>query len=290
MSKLLRILKSFMKFIQKLEHAWKINQSLLQIGLDPNPNLFPYEFQGKSNSIFRFCREIVDLTAKYVCSFKPQIAYFSAYRAENQLEALCIYIREKYPNLPIVLDSKRGDISSTAKYYAYEAFERYQAHAVTVNPYMGFDSIEPYFSWEDRGVMVLCLTSNFSGKDLQHLRIKNGDPLYLYIADLVANHWNITEQCGLVIGATYSNELAIVREKIGNKIPLLIPGIGTQGGDIFSTVTAGINSFGSGIMINSSRSILYASNGKNWRDIVSKSALKLRDKINSIRYLKNTNV
>ncbi|RYE80525.1 MAG: orotidine-5'-phosphate decarboxylase, partial [Oxalobacteraceae bacterium] len=190
------------------------------------------------------------------CCFKPQIAYFAALRAEDQLEALCRYIRTHYPALPVVLDAKRGDIGATAEQYAREAFERYDADAVTVNPYMGSDSISPYMEWQDRGVIVLCRTSNPGGSDLQFMQVE-GQALYQHVARLVADKWNRNGQCGLVVGATFPDELAQVRAIVGD-MPLLVPGIGAQGGDIAATVTAGRDSHGAGMMINSSRAILYA--------------------------------
>ncbi|WP_459615612.1 orotidine-5'-phosphate decarboxylase [Bordetella sp. 2513F-2] len=272
-----------MTFQQKLANAWAASGSLLQVGLDPDPQRFPRELHGKPDAIFEFCRDIVDATAEFACSFKPQIAYFAAHRAEDQLEALCRHIRERHPALPIVLDAKRGDIGSTAENYAREAFERYQADALTVSPYMGLDSIEPYLSWRDRGVIVLCRTSNPGGSDLQFLKMADGQPLYLHVAGLVADKWNAAGQCGLVVGATYPNELAAVRQRIGDGVPLLVPGIGAQGGDITATVQAGADSQGAGMMINSSRAILYASGGDDWRAAAAAAARGLRDAINDVR-------
>lgn len=272
-----------MTFIQQLEQAWSDGNTLLQVGLDPDPGRFPRELDGKSDAIFQFCRDIVDATAPYACSFKPQIAYFAAHRAEDQLEALCAHIRDKHPGLPIVLDAKRGDIGSTAENYAREAYERYGAHALTVSPYMGMDSIEPYLAWKDRGVIVLCRTSNPGGSDLQFLKLENDEPLYLHVSGLVADKWNAEGQCGLVVGATFPNELAAVRQRIGDAVPLLVPGIGAQGGDITATVNAGRNAAGTGMMINSSRAILYASGGDDWRDAAAKAARDLRDAVNAVR-------
>ena len=271
-----------MTFTQKLEHAWAHSNSLLMVGLDPDPQRFPAELQGRPDAIFEFCKAIVDATAPYACGIKPQIAYFSAQRAEDQLEALCRYIGEQYPQLPVVLDAKRGDIGSTAEQYAREAFERYNADAVTVSPYMGFDTIEPYLSWQEKGVIVLCRTSNKGGSDLQFIESKDKVPLYLHVAGLVADHWNANGQCALVVGATFPEEIAKVRERVGD-MPLLIPGIGAQGGDIPSTVKAGRNSKGTGMMINSSRAILYASGGDDWREAAAHTALLTRDAINSAR-------
>lgn len=273
-----------MTFSTKLDAAWSRSNSLLMVGLDPDPSRFPAELQQKPDTIFEFCKEIVDATAPYVCGIKPQIAYFASQAAEAQLEALCSYVREHYPWLPIVLDAKRGDIGSTANHYASEAFERYNADAVTVNPYMGFDSVEPYLEWEDRGVIVLCRTSNPGGSDLQFLTLENGTPLYLHVAELVANKWNRHGQCALVVGATFPDEIAAVRARIGD-MPLLVPGIGAQGGDVEKTVMAGLNQHGTGMMINSSRAILYASTGDDWRDMAANAAKQTRDAINAARQL-----
>lgn len=269
-----------MKFKEKLDAAWARSSSLLMVGLDPDPARFPAELQGRPDAVFEFCREIVDATAPYVCGFKPQIAYFSALGAETELEALCRHIRDQHPGLPLVLDAKRGDIGSTAEQYAREAYERYGADAVTVNPYMGFDSVTPYLEWGDRGVIVLCRTSNPGGSDLQFIEDREGTPLYLRVATLVAEKWNDNGQCGLVVGATFPEEIAKVRARVGD-MPLLIPGIGAQGGSIPDTVRAGRNSQGTGMMINSSRAILYAGSGDDWRDTAAKAARETRDAINA---------
>lgn len=267
-----------MNFTEKLNCAWASQESLLMVGLDPDPRRFPAELAGRSDAVFEFCRRIADATAPYVCGFKPQIAYFAALSAEEQLQDLCKHIREHHPHLPIVLDAKRGDIGSTAQQYAREAFERYGADAVTVNPYMGRDSIQPYIDYGDRGVIILCRTSNAGGADLQDMRLANGTPLYLHVADQVARVWNTNEQCALVVGATFPEEIAQVRRRVGN-MPLLIPGIGVQGGDIQATVQAGRTAAGTGMMINSSRAILYASQGDNWVEAAAKTARATRSAI-----------
>jgi len=274
-----------MAFNQKLQQAWDTTGSLLTVGLDPDPARFAQELQDDPASIFTFCREIVDATAPYASAFKPQIAYFAAHRAEDQLEALCEHIRKNHPQHVLVLDAKRGDIGSTADQYAREAFERYQADAVTVNPYMGFDSIEPYLKWSDRGVIVLCRTSNPGGSDLQFLQT-DGEPLYLRVASLVADTWSrrgaTPGQMGLVVGATFPDELAAVRARVGDATPILVPGIGAQGGDIPAAVKAGMNSTGAGMMINSSRAIIYAP-GDDWRAAAAAAAKATRDSINAAR-------
>ena len=245
-----------MTFIEKLSAAWHSNDSLLCVGLDPDLNRLPAHLRGQADAILKFCIAIIDATAATACAFKPQIAYFAALRAEDQLEEICAYLRQHYPHLPIILDAKRGDIGSTAEQYAREAFERYNADAVTLNPYMGEDSLAPYLEWQDRGAIVLCRTSNPGGSDLQFLQT-DGVPLYQHVARLVADKWNRNGQCGLVVGATFPQELAQVRQIVGD-MPLLVPGIGAQGGDVQATVTAGKTVTGTGMLINSSRAILYA--------------------------------
>tara|TARA_R110001599_G_scaffold171353_1_gene362093 strand:+ start:79813 stop:80628 length:816 start_codon:yes stop_codon:yes gene_type:complete len=266
------------RFIDHLSAAWQTQNSQLCIGLDPDTAKFPAHLQGKPDAILTFCKAIIDATADVACAFKPQIAYFAALRAEDQLEEICKYLRQRYPHIPIVLDAKRGDIGATAEQYAREAFERYGADAVTVNPYMGFDSVQPYLERQDRGVIVLCRTSNPGGSDLQFLEL-NGKPLYQHVAALVADKWNTNGQCGLVVGATFPNELSQVRAIVGD-MPLLIPGIGAQGGDIQATVTAGRTKANNGMMINSSRAILYAGSDENFADAARQVALETRDAIN----------
>jgi orotidine-5'-phosphate decarboxylase len=268
-------------FIETLTGAWQRTQSLLCVGLDPEPAKFPGALANRADAIFAFCREIVDATAPFASAFKPQIAYFAAHRAEDQLEALIAHIHERHPGLPVILDAKRGDIGSTAQQYAREAFVRYGADAVTVNPYMGFDSIEPYLAHSGKGVIVLCRTSNPGGSDLQFLET-GGRPLYQAVARLAADQWNASGQLGLVVGATFPKEIEIVRQ-IVDDMPLLIPGIGPQGGDVEATVRAGRTAGGAGMMINSSRAILYASKGDDFAEAAARAAQETRDKINAYR-------
>ena len=266
-------------FTQQLQSAWASQGSMLCVGFDPDPKRLPPALQGKPEGIFEFCREIADATADLVCSFKPQFAYFASQRAEAQLEKLIKHLKDRYPHIPVILDSKRGDIGSTADHYALEAFERYGADAVTVNPYMGFDTIEPYLKHPGKGVIVLCRTSNPGGSDLQFLNVgPKGEPLYLHIAQLAARQWNSSGQIGLVVGATFPEEIAKVREIVGN-MPLLIPGIGAQGGDIEATVKAGsiADTPGTGMIINSSRAILYASSGNDFAQAARLVAQSTRD-------------
>ena len=270
-----------MTFIESLNAAWTRNNSLLCVGLDPDPAKFPAHLKGRDDAIFEFCKGIVDATADLVCSFKPQIAYFAARRAEDQLEALIAHIRENHPAIPVILDAKRGDIGSTAEQYAIEAFERFQADAVTVNPYLGRDSVEPYLAYPEKGVILLCRTSNAGGSDLQFLDV-GGEKLYERVARLAAEQWNTTGQIGLVVGATFPAEIARVRAIVGD-MPLLVPGIGAQGGDIEATVKAGRTAQGSGLMINSSRAILYAGKEEDFAAAARRVALETRDAINIYR-------
>ena len=266
-----------MNFINALNSAWRENNSLLCVGLDPDPARFPAHLQNRPDAIFEFCRAIVDATADVVCSFKPQIAYFAARRAEEQLEALIDHIHVRHPTTPVILDAKRGDIGSTAEQYAIEAFERFRADAVTINPYLGRDSVDPYLAYRDKGIILLCRTSNPGGSDLQFLDV-GGEKLYERVARLVSKEWNTNGQCALVVGATFPGEIARVRTLTGD-MPLLVPGIGAQGGDIEATVRAGCTASG-GLIINSSRAILYAGKGEDYANAARSVAVATRDAIN----------
>lgn len=271
-------------FIPQIQQVWQTNHSLLCVGLDPSPEKLPTHLRDKpiEQAFYEFCVGIIDATAPYVCAFKPQIAYFAAHRAENALEDIIRHAKDKHPQIPVILDAKRGDIGSTAEQYAIEAFERYQADAVTVNPYMGFDSIQPYLAYADKGLIILCRTSNPGGSDLQFLQI-DGQPLYQIIARKVANEWNHNGQCALVVGATFPNEIAQVRAIVGD-MPLLIPGIGAQGGDLAATMQAGQTTNGSGVIINSSRAIIYASVGEDYAQTAQKTARETQEAINALRH------
>ena len=271
-----------MHFMTALADAWRERNSLLCVGLDPDPARFPGHLAGRPDAILTFCREIVDATVDLVCAFKPQIAYFAAHRAEDQLEALIAHIHERHPGTPVILDAKRGDIGSTAEQYAIEAFERFGADAITVNPFMGRDSLEPYLARPDKGVIVLCRTSNPGGSDLQFLDVGGGERLFERVARLAAQEWNASGNVGLVVGATFPDEIARVRALTGD-MPLLVPGIGAQGGDIEATVSSGRTAAGTGLMINSSRAIIYAGSGEDFAQRARDAALMTRDAINLCR-------
>ena len=251
-----------MSFARALAAATARHQSMLCVGLDPEPAKFPGAWRDDPRRIADFCCAIVDATHDLVCAFKPQIAYFAAHRAEDQLERVVAHVRRVAPQVPVILDAKRGDIGSTAEQYAREAFERYQADAVTLSPYMGFDSIEPYLRWDGRGLILLCRTSNAGGSDLQNQLLDGGERLYERVARLAAGPWNRDGRLGLVVGATFPAEIARVRE-LAPTLPLLIPGVGAQGGDAAATVRAGWRPDGP-IIVNSSRAVLYASAGDDF--------------------------
>jgi orotidine-5'-phosphate decarboxylase len=268
-------------FVATIDAAQRRNASLLCVGLDPEPSRLPEPLRGKPDAVFDFCRAIVDATADLVCCFKPQIAHFAAQRAEDALERVIAHIHDKHPGVPVILDAKRGDIGSTAQHYAAEAFDRYSADAVTANPYLGRDSVQPFLDRADKGVILLCRTSNPGARDLQDLDV-GGRPLYQQVAQLVAREWNINGNCALVVGATYPAELAAVRALVGD-MPILVPGVGAQGGDVEAVIRNGKNSKGAGLIISSSRAILYASNGADFADAARGVARKLRDEINRYR-------
>ena len=279
-----------MTFTHMLQRAEAQNRSLLCVGLDPDPTRFPGALKGDTSRIFDFCAAVVDATADLAMAFKPQIAYFAAHRAEDQLERLVAHIKATAPDVPVILDAKRGDIGSTAEQYAIEAFERYGADAVTLSPFMGFDSVTPYLKYHGKGAFLLCRTSNPGGDDLQNQRLASveGQPLvYEHVARLAHGPWNLNGQLGLVVGATYPNEIERVRE-LAPTLPLLIPGVGAQGGDALATVRAGLRTDASGaitgtVIVNSSRAILYASSGDDFAQAARAEAQRTRDTLNAAR-------
>lgn len=273
-----------MTFTEMLRSAEQTNASMLCVGLDPEPTKFPGAFKGDAARIFDFCAAIVDATADLAIAFKPQIAYFAAHRAEAQLEQLIAHIRRAAPQVPVILDAKRGDIGSTAEQYAIEAFERYGADAVTLSPFMGFDSVQPYLKHHGKGAFLLCRTSNPGGDDLQAQRLASvdGQPLlYEHVARLAQGPWNLNGQLGLVVGATYPAEIERVRA-VAPTLPLLIPGVGAQGGDAVATVKAGWRP-DAPIVVNSSRAILYASSGSDFATAARREAQKTRDVLHAAK-------
>lgn len=263
-----------MGFHDRLRHAWERSGSLLCVGLDPDPGRMPRPLDGNPDALERFCLEIIDATADLVCAFKPQIAHFAAQRAEPQLERICAHIRDRHPDVVLVLDAKRGDIGSTAEFYAREVFGRYGADAVTVNPYLGTDSVLPFL--EHGGVIALCRTSNPGSGEFQDLRLADGRPLYVHVAETVATTWSRHGDCGLVVGATYAEQLAEVRA-VAPTLPILLPGLGAQGGDLEGSVAAGRTSDHRGLLASSSRAVLYASSGDDFAAAARAEATRTRD-------------
>jgi len=268
-------------FQNQIKTRWRDGNTLVCVGLDPDPARFPKRFDDSTKGIAEFCKSIADATAEYACCFKPQIAHFAARGAESALEEVIDHIHRQHPGVPVILDAKRGDIGSTAQHYVTEAFERYDADAVTVNPFLGRDSVQPFLDVKDRGVIILCRTSNPGGAELQGLNVDD-EPIYLNLARRIASEWNEHGNCALVVGATWPEELARVREAVG-ELPLLVPGVGAQGGSARDVVGGGQTSAGDGLMINSSRGILYASTDDNFAEAAAGAARDLRDEINRHR-------
>ena len=268
-------------FIDKLRRVWRQHDSLVCVGLDPEIERFPAHIAAEPSPIFQFNKAIIDATGDLACAYKPQFAHYAAYEAEDQLERTIEYIHRTWPQVPVILDAKRGDIGSTAERYAIEAFERYGADAVTVNPYLGTDALEPFLRYADRGVVVLCRTSNPGGRDLQELEV-GGEKLYQVVARLAATRWNARGNCLLVVGATYPEELAAVRARVGD-MPLLVPGVGAQGGDVARAVSAGQTADGTGLLVSSSRAILYASSAADFASAARAATAALREQINHSR-------
>ena len=268
-----------MNFLDMLRAATERNHSQLCVGLDPEPEKLPLHWRGDASKLLDFCVAIVDATADLVCAFKPQIAYFAAHGAEDQLEKLMAHIRAVAPQVPVILDAKRGDIGSTAEQYAKEAFVRYGADAVTLSPFMGFDSITPYLKYEGKGAFLLCRTSNPGGDDLQAQTLADvaGQPaVFEHIARLAQGPWNTNGQLGLVVGATRPQEIERVRA-VAPTLPLLIPGVGAQGGDAVATVRA---AQGGPMVINSSRAILYAGSDADFASAARAAAMATRSLLN----------
>jgi orotidine-5'-phosphate decarboxylase len=271
-------------FTAMLDAATRRAGSLLCVGLDPEPARFPGAWRNDPARIFDFCAAIVDATHDLVCAFKPQFAHFAAHGAEAQLERLIAHMRAVAPGVPVILDAKRGDVGSTAEMYAREAFVRYGADAVTLSPFLGLDSIEPYMRHAGRGLILLCRTSNPGGADLQGQALAGGGLLYEHIARLAAGPWRQRageSELGLVVGATFPRELARVRE-LAPTLPLLIPGVGAQGGDARTTVEAGWRPDGP-VVVSSSRAILYAGDGPDFAAAARAAARQARAQLEAGR-------
>ena len=271
-----------MRYQEKIESAWATSRSMVCVGLDPQLDRLPEAIRSAPKPFLAFNQAIIDATLPCACAYKPQFAYYAAENRLGELRETMAYLREKAPDRVLILDAKRGDIGSTADQYAREAFEVYGADAVTVNPYMGGDTLVPFSRHADKGVVVLCKTSNPGSSELQDLVLEGGDPLYLEVARKAAGDWNRNLNLALVVGATYPDQLARIRETVGS-MPLLVPGIGAQGGDLAATLKAGLRPDGWGLMINSSRGIIYASSGDDFAEAAGHAARELNEACLSLR-------
>jgi orotidine-5'-phosphate decarboxylase len=265
-----------MSFKEKLQRAWESSNSMVCIGLDPQLDRLPECVRGEEKPFLAFNKQIIDATVDHACAYKPQFAYYAAENRLDELAETMAYLKEVAPDRVSILDAKRGDIGSTADQYAREAFEIYGADAVTVNPYMGGDTLVPFTRFAEKGVVVLCKTSNPGSAELQDLIVQGGDPLFIEVAKRAAGEWNSNSNLALVVGATYPGELERVRQVIGD-MPLLVPGIGAQGGDLEATLKAGLRTDGWGLLINSSRGIIYASGKEDFATAAGEAARNLNE-------------
>lgn len=270
-------------FYEMLRSAWAGNNSLVCVGLDPDFSKLPACVKELDRPIFEFNKAIIDATHDLVCAYKPQAACYAAANADDQLRDTIAYIHEVAPTVPVILDAKRADIGNTTRMYASEAFERYAADAVTVNPYMGMDAVKPFLDYADKGIIVLCRTSNPGSKEVQDLLLENGERLYLYLAERISTVWNYNHNVMMVTGATCPDELGEIRRRIGNEVALLVPGIGAQGGDLKGVLEQGLTPDKTGLVINSSRGIIFASSGTDFAEAARRETIKLRDAINALR-------
>ncbi len=272
-----------MEFIARIERCISKNNSLLCVGLDPDPARLPTHLK-TSNDFFSFCQEIIAATADLVCAYKPNSAFFEAYGAQgiDVLKKTCDYIKQEHPGLPVILDAKRGDIGNTNEGYASFAFDYLSADAITVSPYLGGEALAPFLNRADKGIIILGRTSNPGAGEFQDLEV-GGKKLYKLVAEKVRDNWNKNGNCLLVTGATYPEELSEIRQIVGDEMYFLVPGIGAQGGDVEKTIKAGASSAGKGLIINSSREVIYASDGPDFARAARLRAAEIRDEINRYR-------
>ncbi len=273
-----------MRFIQKLEKiVWK-NNSLLCIGLDPDLDKMPVSVRQNKQPLFKFNQAIIKATYDLVCAYKLNSAFYEALGSKGiwQLKMTCDYIRENFPDIPIILDFKRGDIGSTNEAYAKYAFAYLSVDGVTLQPYQGLEALKVFFEQKDKGIMILCRTSNPGAKEFQDQRVNNNQKLYIKLAKDVIRIWNYNQNCFLVVAATYAKELKLIRKLVGD-MTLLVPGIGVQGGDLRQTLSYGLNSKKQGLILNVGRSIIYASHRFDFADKARAEAEKLRNEINKYR-------
>lgn len=278
-------------FMALLKERWVGANTLLCVGLDSEYAKLPEAVRGefpssdKGAAVFEFNKQVIDATADLICAYKPQYAFYGAL-GESGISALrktVAYIHDKHPGIPVILDGKRNDIGNTAEQYAVEVFDVYGADAVTVNPYLGYDGVEPFLKRPNKGAIVLCRTSNKSAPDFQdRIDRETGLPIYQLVAKTAAQKWNSNGNLSLVMGCTYPEEMKIVREIVGDNVPFLVPGLGAQGGKP-EDLPNGFDGQKTGIIANSSRGIIFASQGQDFAEAARREALKLRDAINVYR-------
>jgi orotidine-5'-phosphate decarboxylase len=273
-----------MNFSDLLNAQVDKSNSLLCVGLDPDVNKLPEQFQNTPNQLFEFNKAIIDATHDLVCAFKPNSAYYEAHGPEGvmQLRDTISYIHETYPGIPVILDAKRADIGNTNDQYATFVFDYLGSDAVTLHPYLGREALEPFFARKEKGLIILCRTSNPGAGEFQDLMV-DGKTMYSHVAKQVSQSWNIAGNCSLVVGATYPKELEEVRAIVGPDMPFLMPGVGAQGGDIKAAVEAGIGAKKRGLIINSARGVIFASSGADFAEAARKVATETRDEINKYR-------
>ncbi len=273
-----------MKFLDQLNAQIDKSNSLLCVGLDADIEKLPEQLKNVANPLFEFNKAIIDVTADLVCAFKPNSAYYEAHGSEGlvQLRDTVSYIHENYPGIPVILDAKRADIGNTNDQYVTFVFDYLGVDAVTLHPYLGREALEPFFARKDKGLIILCRTSNPGAGEFQDLPV-DGEPLYRHVARQVAESWNTTGNCSLVVGATYPKELEEVRAIVGPDMPFLMPGVGAQGGDIQAAVEAGLGANNRGLIVNSARGIIFASSGDDFAQAAREVAVKTRDEINKYR-------
>lgn len=270
-------------FQTKLDLAVNRNNSLVCVGLDSDIGKIPEFLKRGKNPQFTFNKAIIDATHDLVCAYKPNSAFYESRGAAGvtELKMTCDYLRVTFPQIPFIIDAKRGDIGNTNDAYAQYVFDYLGADAVTLQPYLGGEANEPFLKMKDKGIFILCRTSNPGAGEFQDLQVGN-EPLYTFMAKQITKIWNKNNNCALVVGATYPKELAEVR-KIAGDMTILVPGIGAQGGDVEATLKAGLNSDTSGLIINSSRGIIFAGNGKDFAERARQETISLQKLINSYR-------
>ncbi len=273
-----------MSFSTILATAWHKNNSLVCVGLDPVRTKLPTHLQNSDNALLAFNKAIVDATADLVCAYKPNAAFYEALgdRGTDQLKQTVAYIHDKYPDVPVILDAKRADIGNTNDAYVEYIFDYLGVDAVTLHPYLGGEALEPFLARADKGCIVLCRTSNPGAGEFQDLLI-DGKPLFEHVATAVRTSWNKNSNCLLVVGATYPAEMKTIRNLVGDEIAFLVPGVGAQGGDVEQVLTSGKNSAGTGLIINSTRDIIYASSDTDFAEAARAKAQALKDEINTYR-------